>query len=128
MSLCITQDYRLSDSPPLSPALWIQDRQIACISMLLRSSSTPQISLIRSTSATSATTEIVFIGLLSHMTPPPFETVVFSEPLISLFCFSDDLLCQIVVNQPVGTKIKYPRSVCYSQSLRIFILSQIIRK
>ena len=47
---------------------------------------TPQISLIRYTLATSETTGMILIGLLSHMTP------LKNGHLISFHCFGDDLL------------------------------------
>ena len=80
--------------------------------------STPPNVLIEPTSATSATTGMVFIGLLSHMTP--LETVTLSQPLISLRRFGDDLFGQIVINQQVRTEIKYLRSAV---SVRIYLVS-----
>ena len=78
--------------------------------------------LIGYISATSATTGMVFIGFLSHM-----SLLGNCQPLIFL-CFSDNLLSQIVVNQLVRTETKYSGSVGYKQSLCTFILSLIIRK
>ena len=76
----------------------------------------------RSTSAIPATAGMIFIGLLSHMTP------LGNGAIQSFRRFGDDLLSQIVVNQLARAEAKYPRSVCYRQSLFPFILSLIIRK
>ena len=62
--------------------------------------STPQISLTGHTSATSATTGMVCIGLLSDITPPtPALKTFFFFLFFNLFrrC-GDNLLCQIVIN------------------------------
>ena len=118
-------DHKLSDSPPFS-FLVERSLEFEC-SCDHQAGSTPQISLIVSSSATSATTGMIFIGLLSHMTH--LETVPFNQPLvISIRRFSDVLLSQTFVNQPVRLETKYPRSVDYRQSLCAFIVSQIIRK
>ena len=60
----------------------------------------------------SATTRMVFIGLLSHMTPA-LETMPFNQHLILCRRFGADLLSQIVVNQLIRTETKYPRYVGY---------------